>query len=81
MTESFPRQQARTRRFSLGVPRSFMVAPDGSRVAFLRSKGGDDPVTCLWQLHLGTGQEPQLPANVLLEQVAQVVSEPFPVVA
>src|ERR1700733_1827889 len=57
MTESFPRQQARTRRFSLGAPRSFMVAPDGSRVAFLRSKGADDPVTCLWQLHVETGQE------------------------
>ena len=57
MTESFPRQQARTRRFSLGVPRSFTVAPDGSRVAFLRSKGADDPVTCLWQLHVATGQE------------------------
>ena len=57
MTESFPRQQARTRRFSLGVPRSFVVAPDGSRVAFLRSKGADDPVTCLWQLHVATGQE------------------------
>ena len=57
MTESFPRQQARTRRFSLGVPRSFRVAPDGSRVAFLRSKTGTDPLTCLWQLHLSTGQE------------------------
>ncbi len=57
MTESFPRQQARTRRFSLGVPRSFRVAPDGSRVAFLRSKSGTDPLTCLWQWHLDTGQE------------------------
>ena len=57
MTESFPRQQARTRRFSLGVPRSFRIAPDGSRVAFLRSKTGTDPLTCLWQLHLATGQE------------------------
>jgi len=57
MTESFPRQQARTRRFSLGVPRSFRVAPDGGRVAFLRSKTGTDPLTCLWQLHLATGQE------------------------
>jgi dipeptidyl-peptidase 4 len=57
MTESFPRQQARTQRFSLGVPRSFRVAPDGSRVAFLRSKSGTDPLTCLWQLHLATGQE------------------------
>ncbi len=57
MTESFPRQQARTRRFSLGVPRSFRVAPDGSRVAFLRTKTGTDPLTCLWQVHVGTGQE------------------------
>ena len=55
MTESFPRQQARTRRFSLGVPRSFRIAPDGSRVAFLRSKTGTDPLTCLWQLHLNSG--------------------------
>jgi dipeptidyl-peptidase-4 len=54
MTESFPRQQARTRRFSLGVPRSFRIAPDGSRVAFLRSKTGTDPLTCLWQLHLSS---------------------------
>jgi dipeptidyl-peptidase 4 len=57
MTESFPRQQARTRRFSLGVPRSFRVAPDGRRLAFLRSKTGTDPLTCLWQLHVDTGQE------------------------
>ena len=52
MTDSFPRQQARTRRFSLGAPRSFQVAPDGRTVAFLRSKGGSDPVTCLWALDL-----------------------------
>jgi dipeptidyl-peptidase-4 len=26
-------------------------------VAFLRSKGGDDPVTCLWVLDVGTGAE------------------------
>ncbi|MGI9008462.1 MAG: prolyl oligopeptidase family serine peptidase [Streptosporangiaceae bacterium] len=52
MTDSFPRQQARTRRFSLGAPRSFQVAPDGRTVVFLRSKGGSDPVTCLWALDL-----------------------------
>jgi dipeptidyl-peptidase-4 len=57
MTESFPRQQARTRRFRLGVPRSFDVSPDGARVTFLRSKAGDDPVTCLWQLDVATGTE------------------------
>ena len=57
MTESFPRQQARTRGFSLGAPRSFQVSPDGGRVAFLRSKGGADPVTCLWVLDVATGEE------------------------
>jgi dipeptidyl-peptidase-4 len=57
MTESFPRQQARTRRFTLGLPRSFQISRDGGRVAFLRSRGGDDPVTCLWVLDVGTGTE------------------------
>jgi dipeptidyl-peptidase 4 len=57
MTESFPRQQARTRRFTLGAARSFRVSPDGTRVAYLRTKGGTDPVTCLWVLDVGTGQE------------------------
>ncbi|MGC1283189.1 MAG: S9 family peptidase, partial [Streptosporangiaceae bacterium] len=45
---SFPRQQARTIRFTLGVPRAFAIAPDGSRVAFLRSASGTDRNTCLW---------------------------------
>ena len=57
MTESFPRQQARTRRFSLGAPRSFSISPDGARITFLRSKSGDDPVTCLWQLDVASGTE------------------------
>lgn len=58
MTErNFPRQFARTRRFSLGVPRLFGVSPGGDRVAFLRSRGGDDPVTCLWTLDVATGRE------------------------
>jgi dipeptidyl-peptidase-4 len=55
--DSFPRQQARTRNFNLGAPGSFHVAADGSRVVFLRSKAGDDPVACLWTLELSTGQE------------------------
>jgi dipeptidyl-peptidase-4 len=57
MTESFPRQQARTRRFSLGVPRAFTISPDGARIVFLRSKTGSDPVTCLWQLDVASGTE------------------------
>src|ERR1700751_6015871 len=57
MTESFPRQEARTRRFTLGVPRAFRVSPDGARVAYLRTKGGGDPVTCLWVLDVADGTE------------------------
>lgn len=57
ITESFPRQYARTRRFSLGAPRDFRVSPDGARVVFLRSKAGDDPATCLWLLDVRTGKE------------------------
>ncbi len=54
---SFPRQQARTRRFTLGVPRDLVVAPDG-RVLFLRSPAGGDPGTELWQLGPPTGDRP-----------------------
>ena len=57
MSESFPRQEARTRRFTLGVPRAFRISPDGTRVAYLRTRGGDDPVTCLWVLEVGRGPE------------------------
>ena len=57
MTETFPRQEARTRRFTLGVPRAFRVSPDGARVTYLRTRGGDDPVTCLWMLDVGRGAE------------------------
>ena len=58
MTEGgYPAQLARTRRFTLGIPRSFGVAADGSRVAFLRSSAGDDPVTCLWVLDVARGKE------------------------
>ncbi len=57
MADSFPRQKARTRNFTLGAPRSFEVAPDGSRVVFLRSLAGDDPRTALWTYDVGEGHE------------------------
>ena len=57
MTESFPRQQARTRRFTLGVPRAFTVSPAGDRITFLRGRSGTDPVTCLWLFDVGAGTE------------------------
>ena len=46
--ETYPRQEAATRRFRLGVPRAFTPAPDGRRLAFIRSAGGRDPVGSLW---------------------------------
>src|SRR5947207_6839904 len=55
--DSFPRQQARTQRFTLGRPRAFTVAPDGSRIVFLRSFAGDDPATGLWVLDLPGARE------------------------
>ena len=55
--ESYPRQRARTRAFRLGAPRAFVPSPDGQRIAFLRSRGGTDPLTCLWVLDL-SGDEP-----------------------
>ncbi len=55
--EGYPRQQARTRRFTCGAPRTVSVADDGSRVLFLRSAGGDNPVNALWRLDPATGDE------------------------
>jgi dipeptidyl-peptidase-4 len=55
--DSFPRQSARTQRFTLGRPRSFTVSPDGTRVVFIRSRAGDDPLNCLWVLDLPGDRE------------------------
>ena len=64
MSDSFPRQYARTQRLTLGEPRNVTVAPGDDRVLFLRSRGGSDPVNCLWSADLGTGRE-QLLADPL----------------
>ncbi|MER7945879.1 alpha/beta fold hydrolase [Streptomyces sp. NPDC096079] len=55
---SFPRQYARTQRFTLGVPRGFSVSPDGERVAFVRSGSGTDRSHRLWVLDLPRDGEP-----------------------
>jgi dipeptidyl-peptidase 4 len=55
--ETYPRQAARTRDFTLGLPRTFTVAADGSRMVFLRSPAGDDPVTEMWVLDVPDGHE------------------------
>jgi dipeptidyl-peptidase 4 len=54
---AYPRQRARTRTGTLGLPRTFTVSPDGARVVFLRTKAGDDPVTCLWVFDVASGEE------------------------
>ena len=56
-TESFPRRQALTQRFTLGEPRDIQVSDDGARVAFLRSSGPTDPINSLWVLDVAAGAE------------------------
>jgi dipeptidyl-peptidase-4 len=55
--ESYPRQSARTQRFTLGEPRDVVVSPDGRRIVFLRSRSGTDPVNCLWVVDARSGDE------------------------
>src|SRR5215467_4701927 len=66
-TISLPRQLARTEWFTLGVPDHFTSAEDEVTVLFLRSRAGDDPVSCLWALQAGSGTERLLadPAELL----------------
>ncbi|HEX3955657.1 MAG TPA: prolyl oligopeptidase family serine peptidase [Trebonia sp.] len=61
--DEFPRQLARTRRFTLGVPRTVTISRDGERVVFLRTSGGEDPVTRLWLLNLADGRGEELLAD------------------
>ncbi len=56
---TFARRSARTRRFTLGLPRSVrsVATKDGPAAYFLRAATGDDPVNQLVRLDLSTGQE------------------------
>ncbi|MEU3354160.1 alpha/beta fold hydrolase [Streptomyces sp. NPDC037389] len=72
---SFPRQHARTQRFTLGAPRSFSVSPDGTRVVFLRSRAGTDRENVLWVLDLEEGREyPAADPYALLEGADEELS-------
>ncbi|GAA1917099.1 S9 family peptidase [Streptantibioticus ferralitis] len=53
---SFPKQHARTQRFTLGAPRTFSPSPDGERVAFLRSPSGTERTNLLWVLDTASGE-------------------------
>ena len=54
--ESFPRQNARTRRFTIGAPRSFSLSADRNWVTFLQSSSGNDPMNKLWAWSASSGQ-------------------------
>ena len=75
-SESFPRQYARTRRFTLGEPRNLVVSPDGQRIVFIRSRAGDDPINCLYVLDVATGEERLIADPLLL--LNQVDAEDIP---
>jgi dipeptidyl-peptidase 4 len=75
MADSFPRQQARTRRFSLGVPRTFTVSRDGSRVLFLRSPSGSDPATALWAFEVDGAKEVLLADGARLDVAGELTAE------
>ena len=58
--ETFPKQYARTRRFTVGAPRSFAISPNGHSISYLQSSSGSDPSNKLW-IH-----NPQSQTSVLL---------------
>ena len=71
MTDSFPRLNARTQRFTLGRPRSVAVAGDPARVAFLRAPGPEDPATQLWVYDDAGGERLVADPATLLGSVAE----------
>ncbi len=75
--ESFPRQYARTRHFTLGRPRSFRISPDGSSILFCRSRAGSDPITMLWRFDVDAGREELLvdPATLVGEGSGELPPE------
>jgi len=57
MTVSYPRLAARTLRFTLGVPRTITVSPDGRTVRFVRTPDGVTRTGRLWELDVDSGTE------------------------
>ena len=59
----------------MGAPNTFTLSRNGKTVFFLRSKAGDDPVTCLWAQDCETGEERLLAdPGVLLAGATEQVS-------
>ncbi|MFJ6084883.1 prolyl oligopeptidase family serine peptidase [Streptomyces sp. NPDC092369] len=63
-----PEQLVRTARFTHGVPAHLAITSDGRTVLFLRSRAGDDPLTCLGALDLDSGTERLLADPVTLRR-------------
>ena len=57
VSDTFPRQFARTQRLTVGEPRNIVVSPDGARIVFCRSLGGSDSVNSLYVLDVATSTE------------------------
>ncbi|MEX2486427.1 MAG: prolyl oligopeptidase family serine peptidase [Nitriliruptoraceae bacterium] len=55
--DPFAAQAAATRRFALGIPRGWSTTAEGGVLRFLRSRHGRDPVLCLWELDVVSGEE------------------------
>ncbi|OIQ75408.1 prolyl tripeptidyl peptidase precursor [mine drainage metagenome] len=66
-TLTYPRQTARSLRFTLGAPRNFDISPNGLRVLYIRSDGPYDRVGCLraFEVHSGTDSLLADPARLL----------------
>ena len=78
MSDTFPRQYARTQRLTLGEPRNVTVSPDGSRAVFLRSRAGDDPVNCLWSQDIEAGLEQLIADPVVLLSHGSIDDDALP---
>ncbi|MGH3456780.1 prolyl oligopeptidase family serine peptidase [Aeromicrobium sp.] len=77
MTVSFPRLAARTARFTLGIPRNIAVAPDGSKVWYIRTPDGVTRTGQLWEHDVATGAESVVvdPAALLGEAGEELPAE------
>lgn len=76
-SESFPRATARTQGFTRGAPRALHLDRSGERLLYLRSRGGADPVGCLWSVDTATGVERLVadPAPLLTDGAERLSAE------
>ncbi len=75
--DSFPRLAARTNNFNAGLPRGFVVSPDGARVLFLRSASGTSMAQSLWLYDVANADERLLadPLALLHDQGERLTAE------